>query len=210
MAEQETIQQLGSEYTWGFFEEALERSNGAKAIWGELEARGFAPMREEGRLVSVYSPDSKQALAIGLIPFLSEDGKRSAGLSVSQGGFAKAVSVEAEGEAATRFTTYDFFRGDLRVDDFDADRLVNLGTERFAAESKPRRAEKPLVELSVEQARSITQLVYGGPTAAEYPNAKLAFEISALIQLQTVGSPGCSSCSTCGCCCSCCCSCCWS
>jgi hypothetical protein len=208
MAEEETICQLGDEYTWGFFEAALERSEGAQAIWKELESRGFQAMREEGRLVSAYSPDDKQALAIGLIPFLSDDRTRSAGLSVSQGGFAKAVSVEAEDKVATRFTIYDFFRGDVRVDDFDADRLMNVGAERFAEETEPRRAEKPLVEL--EQARSITQLVYGGPSGAEYPNAKLASEISALVQLQTVGSPGCSCSSTCGCCCSCCCSCCWS
>jgi hypothetical protein len=209
MPEHDTICPVGSEYTTGFFEEALKRSEGGQAIWKELEGRGFAPMREEGRLVNFYSPDDKQSLAIGLIPFISEDRTSSAGLSLSQGGFAKAVSVETEGRAATRFTTYDFFRGKVRVDDYEAERLLDLGAERFSEETEQRRAEKPLVELSVEQARSITQLVYGGPTAGEYPNAKLAVEIGALVQLQTVGSPGCSCSSTCGCCCSCCCSCCW-
>jgi hypothetical protein len=145
-----------------------------------------------------------------MIPFLAEDRSRSAGVSLSEAGYAKAVSVETEGGEPVRFTTYDFIHGHLRMEDFDAKQLLREGYQRFSEHVEVVRSERPLVELGVKQVLSMTELVYSGPGAKEYPSGVLASELGLLLLTRTSASPGCSSCSTCGCCCSCCCSCCWS
>jgi hypothetical protein len=205
----ETVSYLGPDQSSLFFEKVLPTSEGGQAIWAALEEQGFAPLRTEGNVLDVYSPDSGRSIAIGVIPFLAKDRSRSAGVSVSQGGYAKAVSVETLGGEPVRFTTYDFVDGNLRTEDFDSQQLVREGYQRFSEHVEVVRSERPLVELSVKQVLSMTELVYSGPGAKEYPSGVLASELSLLVLAMTSASPGCSSCSTCGCCCSCCCSCCW-
>jgi len=207
-----TVNELDIELGMPFIERALETSDSARLLTEELQRDGLRPMAERSRVVNAYSPDSSSAVAIGFLPFVTDDLTRHAGLSVSQGGYATAVRVEmADRTTVARVSTLFVENGAVRDFDFDPEDLLRQGAGNLAAAAGQVRSDRPFVDLSVRQVRSISSYshsallhdeasmsIYGSEElTALRGNGALSVEIGTLALLQTMSSPGGCSCSSC-------------
>jgi hypothetical protein len=206
-----TVCLLDIEHGLPFIEKTLELSKEGQAIHKAMEELGLMPMHERARIFTVYSPGSSAAFAIGIIPFTSKDLTTMGGLSISQGGHAKGVVVHMEKRTElTGFTTLDVVNGEVKPQKFSARQLKEQGAKRLATEAGTIRSEKPLLDLSVRQVRSITDLAYGSLLTDEssrsvHPakevralrgNTKIVSDISQFVLLRSASSPGGCSCSS--------------
>jgi hypothetical protein len=156
------------------------------------------------------------------VPFASEDLNKAGGLSVSQGGHAKGVIVQLKARTKmVEFHTLDVDRGKVRTRKYKVSQLVRQGAKGMAKKVAKIKSRKPLVELSVQQVRSIASLVYSGLMTDESArtvhspdeaitlraNDQIVSEIGAFVLMCSAASPGgCSCSSSCWACSSCSCS----
>jgi hypothetical protein len=207
-----TVSELDIELGMPFIEKTLESSESARALSETLQQEGMRPMPERSRLVNIYSGESLTSLAVGIVPFVSDDLSAHAGLSVSQGGYATAVRVRMSGRTTiAQLSTLFFVDGKIRSFDFDPDELLSDGATAIAERTGKVRSDRPFTELSVRQVRSIssyahTAFLHDEPSMNIYStdelvalrgNGELATEIGTLALLQTISSPGGCSCSSC-------------
>jgi hypothetical protein len=208
--EEKTVTHLGSEQGKTFAEKALERSKGGQAIAKKLAEEGLVLMHDRTNVFSVYSPDSVKAIAIGIIPCVpkdQKDHKRAGGLSVSDGGFAKAVTVElGERSRLVSFSTYDVVGETVKTEKFEASQLEKMGAKALAERAGKVPAGTHLVELTVRQVSSITDLAQNyllhdkfslskhskEEIKALEANRKIVNEIGQFVLLRTSGSACCS------------------
>jgi hypothetical protein len=131
----------------------------APQLEAALKQSGLRPMPERGHLFSVYSPESKASIPIGVVPFVSDSGHTYGGLSVSSGGHAKAVIVHLTNRTTiTSFEMLDIVSGTLQRQTHSAADLNAHGVAALVAKAGKVKSAKPYIELKASQIRSVTDL----------------------------------------------------
>jgi hypothetical protein len=207
----QTICRVGCDYGMEYAETALATSEEARAIHKALQELGLRAMPERAHLANVYSPRSATAIAIGTIPYVTDDFSMHAGLSVSDRGHAKAVAVRmADRTELVGFTTFDVEDGEVRTEQLDVGTLKEMGARELADELGVVPSPRPLVDLSIGQVRSLTGMVFHGflddessrrvyseqEIRALRGNAGIVDDIALLILFRSSSSPGGCSCSS--------------
>jgi hypothetical protein len=218
----ETVCALGTEQSSDFVNEALSRSEEGRALFSSLQDQGLEPMVERAQMFTAYGPETRRAIAIAVVPFVSKELDRHGGLSISQGGYAKAVIVETPNKTAIRrFHTYDF-TDRVVVEDYDVGQLEQGPEALFErVDRRPMPVNRERAELTVSQVRSISDMAFLALLEDESSttvhsreeiielrgNLRIARDISTFVALRAQSSPGTGCCCTCSCwgCSSCCC-----
>lgn len=209
-----TVDYLGTELGYRFFSEVLERSSDARAIHDRLVEEGLQAQPERSHLFNVFSPDSLKSVAISITPFVSEDLRYEAGLSVSEGGHAQAVIVDVIDKVKlTGFRHLAVSNGEVlmsehRLEDLRNGRKGATDDEiREVAERVGKiRAAGPLVEIEARQVRSLASVAYNGLLSDHFAstvhdegeitalraNTAIVAEIGLFVLFRTEGSACCS------------------
>jgi hypothetical protein len=204
-----TVNHLGVEFGYDLFVRSMELSDEGRMIQEAMERYGLAAQPERSHVFTVYSPDSRKAIAISITPFSGKDQSIEGGLSVSEGGHAQGVVVEMEDNRLRSFTHYAIEEGSLRSDRFEADHLLELSAAKLAPEAGMIKTARPLVELNLRQVSSLSSLTFSNLLTDEFAqsvyseedveslraNTQIVSEISRFVLLRTSGS-SCCSCST--------------
>lgn len=204
-----SVNHLGVEYGYEFFEKTIELSEEGKAIQAAMENLGLMAQPERSHVFTVFSPDDLRAIAIAVTPFSSDDRKLEGSLSISEGGHAQGVVVEMDGQKVVGFTHFAMEDGQLRSDQYRADQLMTTKARTLASEAGKIKSARPLVELNVRHVVSISSVTFSSLLTDDFArsvysqeeikglrsNARIVSEISRFVLLRTSGS-SCCSCST--------------
>jgi hypothetical protein len=210
----DTVGYLGAELGYRFFSDVVERSRDARAIHDRLVDEGLQPQPERSQLFTIFSRDSLKSVAISITPFVSEDLRYEAGLSLSEGGHAQAVIVEivdkvrlggfrhlaiSDGEVVMSEHRLEELRNG---DEYATDEGIRAVAERVGKIKAP----GPLVEIEARQARSLASVAYNGLLADDFAatvhdereiaalraHTSLVAEIGLFVLFRTEGSSCCS------------------
>jgi hypothetical protein len=205
-----TVIHLGPEPAFDFFEQSMETSEQARAILRAMEdyGPGLQAMPDRSQVFMTYSPQSRKSIAISVTPVVDKEQRYEGELSVSQGeGHATGVIVHMENRTEiTRFTTFFYDNGEVRIDEFDRSRLDQVGVRRLAEDAGKIRASRSLVEITPRQVRTISNisfntLVSDATSRTVHPpeeiaelrkNVGIISDISQFVLLRTSGSACCS------------------
>ena len=211
-----TVNHLGVEYGHRFFAKVHEASNEAKLISEAMSKAGLDAQPERTHLFSVFSPDSEKAIAVSITPFSSKDLNHEGGLSISEGGHAQGVIVEMKRNEIVGFTHLAVTREKLVSSKHSVSELAeaarstaqlsDASIKAFAEKVGKVKAARPLVEMNVQQVRSLATISYnallGDQFAREVHSANditalrgmssVVAEIALFVLFRTEGSSCCS------------------
>jgi hypothetical protein len=188
----DTVQHLGVEQGQRFFSQALETSSEARAISEAMVEQGLRAQFDRTHVFSVFSPDSLKSVAISITPFNSKDGSSEGGLSVSEGGHAQGVIVHLDGVEITSFMHIAVSEGQVVTSEHSVEELTlpegRVGRQapeahirQFAERIGKIAAARPLVEIDVQQVRSLASIAYSSLLGDSFSKAiHTADEITAL------------------------------
>jgi hypothetical protein len=201
-----TVSHLGSEYGLEFLEGEREQGGEFAVLYQALEERGLMPQPERAHLFSVYSPESRQSIAIAIMPFSSRDQTMEGGLSTARG-HSQAVIVHLEDRVDIRgFETLAVVNGQLEQSKFDAYELRERGARRIAERHGKVKAAQHLIEITPYQAKSMATTAYNSLLSDNFSrsvhsreeimalraNTNIVSEIAAMVLFRTSGSACCS------------------
>ncbi|MFS0701751.1 hypothetical protein AB6N24_17390 [Cellulomonas sp. 179-A 4D5 NHS] len=218
MAAVDTVQHLGTEHGYRFFESVLEKSDDARTLHGELTALGLEAQPERTQLFSVFSPDSLQSIAISVTPFSSKDQTQEGGLSVSEGGHAQAVVVDIKDRTTiAAFEHLALQDGQVVRSKHDTEELTRgreggkgRASDGYIRELAERVGKVPagrhLVEIEARQVRSLASVSYNTLLGDDFSQSvhdkeeitalqgstRLVAEIGLFVLFRTSGSACCS------------------
>lgn len=219
-----TVFQLDADDAAAFIEKQLEASETAQALSRALQDEGLTPNVQRSQLYGIYSRESRKSLSVGILPFVTEDLSAHGAISVSEGGFARAVVVHVQSRTdLTEFISLDYYEGELHRQTFSKDELTAEGVEAVVERLDMLNSPQPLVELSGRQVSLVAHLafttlhrdefsrqVYGADDLLAISKQAPSVSDAAMVMLMTTGAShtGCSCSSSCYGCSSCSCS--WS
>lgn len=212
-----TTHHLGADLGSKFFYNVMELSDEAKLLMKGLGKHKLRAQPERSQLFSVYSSDSKAALAISITPCSGEDRSVEGGLSVSQGGHAQAVIVKLKGTVITGFIHLTAANGELQTSEHEIDELRG-GKDDFETAVRDRQIEaiaekvgkvkatRKLIEIEPAQVRAMASVSYnrllgddfsrsvhsGKEIEALQRNTNIVSEIGLFVLFRTDGSACCS------------------
>jgi hypothetical protein len=156
-----TVFQMDADDAVAFIEKQLEVSEAARALFQALQDDGLTPNVQRSQLFGIYSRESRKSLSVGILPFITEDLVAHGAISVSEGGFARAVIVNVEGRTnLTEFVSVDYYEGELLRQTFSKDDLTAEGVEAVAQRLGILNSPHPLVELSGRQVNLVAHLAF--------------------------------------------------
>ena len=212
-----TTHYLGADLGAKFFYSVTELSDEARLLSKGMAKYNLRAQPDRSQLFSVYSPDSKAAIAISITPFSGEDRSVEGGLSVSEGGHAQAVIVRLKGTVITGFIHLTAANGELlesehgidelrgsrdQVDMVIRDRHIQAIAERVGKVKSAR----PLIEIEPAQVRSMASVSYNRLLGDDFSrsvhsgkeieelqsNTSIVSEIGLFVLFRTDGSSCCS------------------
>jgi len=210
-----TVNHLGVEFGHEFFTRAHDASEEAKLISDAMHKQGLNPQAERTHVFTVYSPDSRKSIAVSITPFSSKDLKYEGGLSLSQGGHAQGVIVEMNKNEIVGFTHLAVTGGKLVSSKHSVNELAGTGhaatvsdahIKSFAEKVGKVKTAKPLVEVSVQQVRSLASISYNALLGDQFSKqvhaehditalrgmSNVVSEIALFVLFRTEGSSCCS------------------
>lgn len=210
-----TAHYLGADLGSKFFYEVTELSDEAKLLSRAMSKYKLRAQPERSQLFSVYSPQSKAAIAISITPFSGEDRSVEGGLSVSEGGHAQAVVVRLKDTVITGFMHLTASKREVSVSEHSIDELGREDPDMVVRDRQIQaiaervgkvKSAQPLVEIEPEQVRSLASVAYnrllgddfsrsvhsGKEIDALQGNTRIVSEIGLFVLFRTDGSSCCS------------------